>query len=128
MELVQMLTSQLGISNEQASGGAGLIFKMVKDKLGGDEFGQLSSTVPDLENLISSAPKSGGIASALGGLVSSLGGGGGGQLGSLASLAGRFKNLDLDSGVINKFIPIIMSFVQSKGGDTAKILLEKVIK
>ena len=127
MELIQMLTSQLGISNEQASGGAGLIFKMAKEKLGGDDFGQISSAIPDVENLVSSAPESGGIGAALGGLASSLGGGAG-QLGNLASLAGGFKKLNLDSGIIGKFIPIVMSFVQSKGGDSLKAILEKVIK
>ena len=127
MELIQMLTSQLGISDEQASGGAGLIFKMAKEKLGGEDFSQVSSAIPDVENLISSAPESGGIGGALGGLASSLGGGAG-QLGNLASLAGGFKKLNLDSGLVSKFIPIVMSFVQSKGGDSLKGILEKVIK
>ena len=127
MELIQMLTSQLGISDEQASGGAGLIFKMAKEKLGSDDFSQVSSAIPDIENLISSAPESSGIGSALGGLASKLGGGAG-QLGNLASLAGGFKQLNLDSGLISKFMPIVMSFVQSKGGDSIKGLLEKVLK
>ena len=127
MELIQMLTSQLGISDEQASGGAGLIFKMAKEKLGGEDFSQVSSAIPDVENLISSAPESGGIGGARGGLASSLGGGAG-QLGNLASLAGGFKTLNLDSGLVSKFIPIVMSFVQSKGGDSLKGILEKVIK
>jgi len=127
MELIQMLTSQLGISDEQATGGAGLLFKMAKDKLGDADFSQVSSAVPDVEKLISSAPESSGIAGALGGLASSLGGGAG-QLGNLASLASGFKGLNLDSGIASKFIPIIMSFVQSKGGDTVKGILEKVMK
>jgi hypothetical protein len=126
MELIQMLTSQLGITDEQASGGAGLIFKMAKEKLGGDDFGKVSSAIPDIEKLISSAPDSGGIAGALGGLASSFGGGAE-QLGSLASLAGGFKKLNIDSGLISKFLPIVLSFVQSKGGDSLKGLLEKVV-
>ena len=127
MELIQMLTSQLGISDEQATGGAGLLFKMAKDKLGDDDFSQVSSAIPDIENLISSAPDAGGLGGALGGLESTFGGGAG-QLGNLASLAGGFKKLNLDSGLISKFIPIVMSFVQSKGGDSIKAILEKVIK
>ena len=127
MELIQMLTSQLGISDEQATGGAGLLFKMAKDKLGGADFSQVASTIPDVEKLISSAPKAGGIAGALGGFASTLGGGAG-QLGNLAALASGFKKLNLDSGIVSKFIPIIMSFVQSKGGDGIKGILEKVLK
>ena len=127
MELLQMLTSQLGVSEEQAQGGAGLLFKMAKEKLGADEFAQVASAVPNIENLISSAPEAGGVSAALGGLASSLGGGAG-QLGNLASLAGGFKNLNLDSGMVGKFIPVVMNFVQLEGGDTIKNILEKVLK
>jgi hypothetical protein len=127
MDLIQTLTSQLGITEEQAKGGSGLLFKIAKEKLGADEFSQLASAVPGVENLLSSAPQSGGLQGALGGVASSLGGGAG-QLGNLASLAGGFKNLNLDSSMVGKFIPIILSFVQSQGNDTVKNLLEKVLK
>lgn len=127
MELIQILTSQLGISNDQASGGAGLLLKMAKEKLGGADFSQVANAVPDVEKLISSAPAAGGLGSALGGLASSFGGGAG-QLGDLAALAGGFKKLNMSSDVISKFIPIIMSFVQSKGGDAVKGILEKAMK
>lgn len=126
MELIQMLTSQLGIDDEQATGGTGLLLKLAKSKLGAD-FSKVTGAIPDAEKLISSAPASGGLAGTLGGLMSSFGGGAG-QLGNLAALAGGFKTLNLDSGLIGKFIPIVLSFVQSKGGDQAKSLLEKVLK
>ncbi len=127
MELVQMLISQLGVSEDQAKGGSGLLLKMAKEKLASDEFSQVASAVPGIEGLIASAPESGGVFGALGGIASSLGGGAG-QLGNLASLAGGFKNLGLDSGMVGKFIPIIMSFVQSKGGDTVKSILQNALK
>lgn len=127
MELVQMLMSQLNVSKEQAQGGAGLLFKMAKEKLGAEDFAKVANAVPDAASLISSAPKAGGVSGALGGLASSLGGGAG-QLANLASLAGGFKNLNLDSGMIGKFIPVVMSFVQSRGGDTVKNILGKVLK
>ena len=38
MDLLQMLTSQLGVTQDQAEGGAGLLFKMAKEKLGSDDF------------------------------------------------------------------------------------------
>lgn len=127
MELINILMDQLGVSEEQASGGAGLLFKLAKDKIGGADFSQIADAVPGVDNLISSAPESGGFAGALGGLTSSLGGGAG-KLGDLASLAGGFKSLGLDSGMLNQFIPVVLSFVQSKGGDTVKALFEKVME
>ena len=127
MELLQILTSQLSVSEEQASGGAGLLFKLAQDKLSSGEFSQIAGAIPGINELISSAPESGGIAGAIGGLASSLGGGAG-QLGDLASLASGFSKLNLDADMVGKFIPIVLSFVQSQGGDTLKGLLEKVLK
>lgn len=122
-----MLTQKLGISDEQAKGGSGLLFKLAKEKLGADDFCKVASAVPGISNLLSAAPKSDGLTDAIGGLASSLGGGAG-NLGNLASLAGGFKKLDLDSGMVGQFIPIILSFVQAKGGDTVMALLKIAMK
>ena len=51
-------------------------------------------------------------------------GGAASGLGSLASLAGGFSKLGLDAGMISKVIPIILNFVQSKGGPGVKAILE----
>jgi hypothetical protein len=126
MELLEILTSQLGISEEQAKGGSGLIMKLVKDKLSGDEFSKVAEAIPGVQGLIAAAPESGGLMSALTGLAASLGLGG--KLGNLSSLASGFKNLDMDTTTIGKFVPIVLSFAQEKGGDTVKNLLEKVLK
>jgi hypothetical protein len=123
MELVNQLTQQLGINEQQASGGFGLIMGMAKQKLGGD-FGSLAQHLPGADKLINSAPKPSGAASAAGGGI----GGALGQMGNLASLAGGFKQLGLDAGMIGKFAPIVLNFFQSKGGDAAKGLLERVLK
>jgi len=125
MELVEMLKSQLGVSEKQASGGAGLLLKLAKDKLG-ENFSQVAGAIPETEQLICSAPAA-CIVGKLGGLVSSLGGNSA-QLGNLASLAGGLKKLDIDTSTISKFIPILLSFAQSKGGDSVKGLLEKIFK
>jgi hypothetical protein len=124
MELIDEIVKNLGINEDQAKGGTGLLLKMAKDKLGADEFSEVENAIPETDDVIRSAPESGGIAGALGGIASSLGAE---KLGNIASLSGGFSKLGLDSGMIGKFAPIILSFVQSKGGDTAKSILEKVI-
>lgn len=126
MELVSMLTQSLGVNESQAKGGAGLLFGMAKEKLGGD-FGQVEAAVPGMDNLLAAAPEVGGKAGALGGMAQALGGGAG-QLGSLAGLAAEFSKLGLDSGMVGKFIPVLLSFVQSKGGDSVKNLLAGALK
>jgi hypothetical protein len=127
MELLNQLTQNLGVTEEQAKGGAGLLFDLAKEKLGAGDFGQITDAVPGIGELAGAAPKSGGLGGAIGGLASALGGSAG-KLGDLASLAGGFKNLGLDTNMIGKFIPIILSFVQSKGGDSIKNLLAGVLK
>jgi hypothetical protein len=130
MELVDLLTKNLGINEAQASGGAGLLFKQAQEQLGGGDFAKVSATVPGIEGLIGSAPAGGAGISGLGGLgqmASGLGGAMGG-LGSLANLAGGFSKLGLNSSMLGKFIPIILSFVQGKGGDGVKSILEKALK
>ncbi len=127
MELIGLLTKNLGVQENQAKGGAGLIFQMAKQKLGGEDFSTVSQAVPGMDDLLGAAPKSGGLGGALGGFASRLGGDAA-KLGALGSLAGGFSKLGLDSGMISKFVPIILSFVQSKGGSTVKGLLEKVLR
>lgn len=128
MDLLTALTSQLGVSEAQARGGAGLLFKLAKEQLDSGDYAVVSSAVPDVEDMVSEAPEQGGLSGALGGLASSLGGSAGGKLAGLASLAGGFKDLNLDASMIGKFIPIVLSVVQARGGDSAKAILEKVLK
>jgi len=127
MELINQLVSQLGVSQDQAKGGAGLLFKLAKDKLGGDDFAQVKNAIPGLDDLIGAAPESSGAMAALGGLASKFGGGGAAKLAGLAGLAGGFSKLNLDKDMIGKFIPTILDFLKSKGGGAADILA-KVLK
>lgn len=127
MELVEQLVKNLGVSEDAAKGGSGLLFNMAKEKLGSGDFSKVASALPGIDDLMKSAPESGGMLGGIGKLASGLGGGAG-QLGSLASLAGGFSKLGMDSGMIAQFIPIILSFAQSKGGGVVKGLLEKALK
>jgi hypothetical protein len=127
MELIDLLTKNLDIEEGQAMGGAGLLFNLAKEKLGDMDFSKVAQHVPGVNDLINSAPESGGVAGALGGLASALGGGTP-ELGNLAALAGGFSKLGLDSGMISKFIPVMLSFLESKGGGSVKGVLEKALK
>jgi len=124
MELIEKLVSELGIEQKQAEGGAGLLLKLAKDKLGGDDFSKVSECIPGAEGIIGKAP-SGGLMGALGGLASNLGGG---DLANLAGLAGGFKSLGLDGDMMGKLVSVVLQFVQGKGGDSVKNLLAGVLK
>jgi hypothetical protein len=122
MELIDQITKELGVSETQAQGGAGMLFKQAKEKLSTEDFSKVSAAVPGIDGFIGAAPtvSGGGV---LGGLGKMLGGGG-----SITGLAGGFSKLGLDSSMIGKFVPVILSFVQSKGGDGVKAILAKSLK
>ncbi len=126
MELVQQLIAGAGVNQQQAEGGAGLLFGLVKDQLSSGDFSRIADAVPGVENLIDGAPAadSGGLGGMLGGVVSALGGS---ELGNMASLASGFSKLDLDAGMIGKFVPVLLSFLQSKGGDGLSSLVAGVL-
>ena len=54
-ELIAQLVGQLGINESQAGGGAGLLFKLAKEKLGGD-FSKVTGALPGVAELIQKAP------------------------------------------------------------------------
>ncbi|NLB64896.1 MAG: DUF2780 domain-containing protein [Lentisphaerae bacterium] len=126
-ELVSELVSKLGVENTQAKGGAGLILKLAQEKLGGD-FSKVAAAIPGAKDLISAAPAAAGGAKLIGGLLGSIGGDKAKGLSDLAGLAGGFAQLNLDSGMVTKFVPIILQFAKSKGGQDAMSLLAKVLQ
>jgi hypothetical protein len=125
VELPNQLTQNLSITPDQAKGGAGLLFQLAKNKLGGDDFGKVAGAVPGIEDMIKAVP-SDGPGAMVGNVASSLGVGGGLQ--DLAGLAGGFSKLGLSPDLVQKFVPIVLSFAQSKGGDVVKNLLAGVLK
>lgn len=128
MNLVETIAKQLGVDEQQATGGAGLLFQLAKDKLSGGEFSQVAEAVPGIEDMMSAAPEGGGLLSSLLGAVTGMFGGKAGQLGELASAAQGFSKLGLDSSMISKFVPIILSFVKQQGGEGVMNILQKVLQ
>ena len=122
-ELVGMLTKELGVTEDQATGGADALFGLAKSRLKPEEFSQVSDAVPGMDGFLQAAPKQ-GSASALGSLGSALSG----ESGGLASVAGDFGSLGLSPDMVGKFIPVIMQFVQSKGGSSVASLLMGALK
>lgn len=126
MGLVSLLTKNLGVSNEQAEGGAGAIFKKAKRKMSVDEFSQVTDAMPEVEDLINAVPEEEAGTDKLGGITSTLGGTAD-TLGGLTGVAGTFSKLGMDADMVGKFIPIILDYAKSKGGDTVAGLLKAAL-
>jgi Protein of unknown function VcgC/VcgE (DUF2780) len=126
--LVGILVQQLGITPQQATGGAGSIFSLAKQSMSPGSFGQVSNAVPGMDQLLAAAPALGGSTSGSGSLMgsaaSALGGSG---LGNMAALVSSFQSLGLSSGMMNQFIPVILQYVQGTGGLSTMGLLQSAI-
>ncbi|MFN8439695.1 MAG: DUF2780 domain-containing protein [Caldilineaceae bacterium] len=125
--LVTQLGNQLGISQQQAQGGLGLVLKFAKDQLGEPNFDKVAQFIPNANSLIAQAPVPSGIGGLLGGAVSSFGGKAA-ELGGLTTLASGFSDLGLDKSQIAPFVSSVVAFVQQKGGSQVAALLQNVLK
>ncbi len=125
-ELIDQLTKQLGVSGAQAEGGAAVLFKAAKDKLGGEEFAKLLGGVPGLGDLMKKAPASGG--GGLGGLLGGLAGAVGGNAALLSTIVGGFGKLGLGVDDAKRFAPVIMGFLRDKVGPDVAAKIEKTLR
>jgi hypothetical protein len=121
-ELAQLLGKSLGVTPEQASGGAGALFEQAKKQLKPDDFAKVAQVVPGMDGMLKSAP------SASGGLASSLGSMMGGSASGMGTVLEQFKALGLSSEMVGKFMPVITQYVESKGGKGVASLLGNVWK
>jgi hypothetical protein len=127
MELVNRLTRSTGVTDQQAMGGAGSIFKTAQKNMSTDNFSKIANVIPGMDNLLNAAPKESGIASSLGSSVSGVLGKQSPSLSSTAALAESFSKLGLDADMVNQFLPIVYDYVQSKGGDVLMSLMQNAL-
>jgi hypothetical protein len=124
-ELVDMLTKKLGVNATQAEGGAAVLFKAAKDKLGADEFTRLLGGVPGLGELLKKAPAAGG---GLGGLLGGIAGAMGGNAALISTIVGGFGKLGLSADDAKKFAPVMFEFLRTKVSPDVAAKLEKTLR
>ncbi|MGF1786805.1 DUF2780 domain-containing protein [Photobacterium swingsii] len=107
--LTDMLTSQLGISNEQATGGAGALLALASKQLTGDQASELTSMIPGAEGLTGALP------AGLGSMIT-----------NADSLNKVFSTLGMDPSMVSQFIPVVMQFMGDQGASAG--LMEAVGK
>jgi hypothetical protein len=128
--LTGLLMQQLGVTQPQAEGGAGALFQHAKSRMSAGDFTTLSNSVPDMQGLLAAAPASSSVPAAGAGAV-----GGGGMMGDLAGMAagnlpgmaGSFQQLGLAPDMVQKFIPIVVQYVQGTGGSSVASALQSAL-
>ncbi|BBO85819.1 DUF2780 domain-containing protein [Desulfosarcina ovata] len=135
LSLASTLVEKLGVTTEQAEGGAGSIFNVVSNRLSADDFSKVTDALPEVSSLLSSSSSdsssssSGSSSSALGGLTSLMGKSSStSNLTSVASLASTFSDFGLGSDMVSKFSSVILEYAESKGGSEIASLIGSVLK
>ena len=130
MDLIQMLTSQLGIDESQARQGTGTLLAKAKETLDVGDFDQLKGVIPGADAMLDEAPVEtegggGGLMGMVSGAASKFGLGG---VADLASFGDALGKVGIPADKVTGFLTTIVQFVESQGGAGAKALLEKFIK
>jgi Protein of unknown function VcgC/VcgE (DUF2780) len=121
-DLVTELSQKLRINEAQAKGGAAILFKAAKDKLGGTEFDRMLGSVPGIDTLIQQAPKSGG------GLLAGLAALAGGNAALLATIVSGFSKLNMTGDQAQQFVPVILDNLRTKVGPETVSKLERTLR
>ena len=124
--LVNTLVSQLGVSPQQALGGAGAIFQAAQGSMEPQAFSTLSQSVPGINGMLNAAPAL-SDSPMTSGLSSMMGGDAGDSLGGLASLTSSFQQLNLSPDMVGQFVPVITDYVRASGGEAAATLLQSAL-
>lgn len=100
--MVDSLSSDLGVTPQQAAGGAGALLAMAQNHLSPEQFSGVLAKVPGLDSLLGG--DGGGMASSM--------------LGNITSLEGvskAFSALGLSPDMISQFAPKILGFLGGEG-------------
>lgn len=116
-ELTNVLVQRLGISQEQAMGGAGALLQIAKTRMNPEAFTKLSSQVPDVQQLLSAVPAL-KPQSGLGGLAGKLAGlSGDNSIGTALTAVSIFQQLGMKPETMQKFVPVVVDYVRGNTGD-----------
>ncbi|MGR9116994.1 MAG: DUF2780 domain-containing protein [Gammaproteobacteria bacterium] len=121
--LTNILVNQLGVTQQQALGGAGAIFQAAKANMAAPAFSNLSQSIPGMSDMLAAAPR---VSQPLSG-VSSVLGGASGTVNTVTTLASQFQQLQLSPNMVNRFIPVVVDYVKNTSGHVTANLLQSAL-
>jgi len=110
--LTQLLTSQLGVTQNQATGGVGSVLTLAKEKMSSLDFNTITALIPGADTLMKTSKDLGAVT---------------GPIGNKAGLEAAFSRLGMGADNIPKFIQTMGDFVGKTGGDSARNLLASLL-
>lgn len=118
-DLLSMVSSGLGVTDQQATGGLGALFKVAQGQLSSGDFGKIASAVPNMDQLLDAAPavdasNSSDLLAKAGGLGKSLGG--------ASYLNSAFSKLGLSPDQIAPMANIAVQYLEGSSPEAAALL------
>ena len=110
--LTGLLSSQLGVTQNQAEGGVGSMLKLAQEKLTKGDFDQVAKVIPGAQKYLDKAK-------ALGAYT--------GAIGNAQGLTGALGKLGINSETAAKFVPAVTNFVSKAGGSKTGALLKSAL-
>ena len=110
--VIDALTSQLGVTPQQATGGVGSMLSYAKGQLSPNDFSTVSKALPGADSYMQLA------SSALGT----------GTISTNTGLESAFSRLGMKPEMVGKFAPIVVDYAGKYGGSAAKSLLAGVFR
>jgi len=111
--LMGALTSQLGVSEDQARGGIGSYLTLLQEKLAKGDFDKIASLVPGASGYLDSAKKLGAVT---------------GPLKNLQGLNGALGKLGMNAETVAQFTPLVTNYLGKAGGPTVQNMLAGALK
>lgn len=124
--MLDSITSNLGVSQEQAQGGMASVLSFVKDNASKEQFAALAEYVPGIDSVMAYLPEVPKVDSsdALGGLVAKAAEMSE-SVAQLNDLKQRFDGLGLDTSMIKQYIEQAREYLDTPAGQEAKKLFSE---
>ena len=110
--LTSLLTSKLGITQNQAEGGVGSILKLAQEKLAKGDFDKVANSIPGAQKYLDKAKSLGAFT---------------GSVGNLAGLNGALGKLGIPPETAQKLVPYVTNYVGKIGGSKVGALLKSAL-
>jgi len=119
LSLVENLMSGANVNKEQAMGGAGALFNMAQEEMDNKDFKSLTDAVPEMNSLLDAVPGA-GKSSMLGTAATALTG--------MPKVQATFDKLGISQDKVALFTPILVNYVEKKGGKALGSKLAGIFK
>ena len=123
LALLPLLTQQLGVSGDQASGGMGALLQAAQALMPNSQFSQVTQAIPSASSLLSAAPEVSSDSGSLTDTVLKMAAEQSETVKAGTQLVSQFKSLGMGVDMIPKFTGVAESFLQqSSEPSTANLL------